>query len=993
MASPSGMSASLQRWLIVHVQEEDGVLRLRTVEEDTGPDIVRGISLPPQMRWGAGSTVRVVAAQAFNDEVLARTRWELTTLYLNIALGLERLAIEEIVEQFFTSQGASEDRLLIVRLARQAADWSRGRRFELPLRVAGLGHYADSVASAARMSHWTKTVLGEGLSVGLPGVSEGNLDILVSGLSDMAHVRSLLEGDEKLAATRLLVAFDDVGAGSSVPDISDVPMGPGRSLLVLPGSRKNQRSYLSSILEEFTHDLSLDRLAEKLHSERWPIRPILVSDPEAVEAMRMGDAVSSVVDEANRIRRGLSRGIPNDFAGGRYWVQQASAMDPDADARLTTILGTKISFSGEEHGLLPLTKVRRELAEARSVADHTANLLAHSTPEDVAALEARQVRVVDLQVQRLEFPDALSLFLKPYERLSADKSYRLLVHIGKRGANSIVVGSSPPADTGLPVIEEGKHHLFHVAFYSNDFDLSGDMMKALKLPRIGDSLPVEFIIRPKSGRSVAEARILLYYDSAPGEESSLETAYRNHLVQSFLLSARIDPFPVGSTGADVPAIQAKFDMSQTAHFANVAALQPRILSLTLNDSGEGSTHRLMLKRGGHAGAVQFTEKQMEGALAEARSVLEGLSWNKAGTGPRFDGTVDTAAQTLSPEFRAALADLVRVGSELRRLLWVDAATELKADLRMVRETANQTIQVTRLNQSYHFPWTLIYDFRTPKADAAICEGFLRLHEDGRPFSCTDCLRDCQHPDKATAYCVFGFWGTRHQIEQLVGGVTARDSILTLRPLRNGAVHLTVGLDDGMLATLPTKLRTALARRAGDWLTIAEANEDLLVILRSDETRPAILLVASHYVPEAVGNRSVPRIKLPGLNRWLRPSEIIDETADFDSWADPHPLVVLATCASGKADLCSFSDFISAFLDAGASGVVGTEAAISEGLAIRLALFFTPSILNGQKLGSLMLDFRRDLLRAGHPLGFLFTAYGSADLTAAPPDDVVEREVT
>jgi hypothetical protein len=249
-----------------------------------------------------------------------------------------------------------------------------------------------------------------------------------------------------------------------------------------------------------------------------------------------------------------------------------------------------------------------------------------------------------------------------------------------------------------------------------------------------------------------------------------------------------------------------------------------------------------------------------------------------------------------------------------------------------------------------------------------------------------------HPkDKASTNCVYGFWGTRHQVEQLVSGVTARDSVVTLAPLRTGAVHLTVGLTDGTLGALPANLLVALSKRATDWLSVATESEDLLARLRDDETRPAILFVASHCELETDGGRKTPRIQLPGSDRWLRPRQIIEDTIDNARWREPHPLVMLAACGSGSPDLGSFGDFVAAFLDAGASGVVGTEAAISEGLAARAALFITPSMLDGATLGQVMLQFRRDLLRAGDPLGFLFTAFGPADL-AAPADPALVQEL-
>jgi hypothetical protein len=120
---------------------------------------------------------------------------------------------------------------------------------------------------------------------------------------------------------------------------------------------------------------------------------------------------------------------------------------------------------------------------------------------------------------------------------------------------------------------------------------------------------------------------------------------------------------------------------------------------------------------------------------------------------------------------------------------------------------------------------------------------------------------------------------------------------------------------------------------GQPASIASPTEDLVSRLRDAQTRPAILLVASHCesTPGPIG--PIPRIQLPG---------------------------------KAPAPWSARRRFF------------------FESLAVRFAKNFTPEMREGCSQGATMLRFRRALLQQSDPLGFLFTAYGPADLATRPP---------
>jgi hypothetical protein len=99
-------------------------------------------------------------------------------------------------------------------------------------------------------------------------------------------------------------------------------------------------------------------------------------------------------------------------------------------------------------------------------------------------------------------------------------------------------------------------------------------------------------------------------------------------------------------------------------------------------------------------------------------------------------------------------------------------------------------------------------------------------------------------------------------------------------------------------------------------------------------------------------------------------------------------VVLAACESAAASVASITSFLSAFADAGASAVVGTETTVFEGLACRFAKEIATALMEApstgdpgkrQTLGEAVLQFRRRLLQDFNPLGLVFTPYGDAGL--------------
>ena len=632
------------------------------------------------------------------------------------------------------------------------------------------------------------------------------------------------------------------------------------------------------------------------------------------------------------------------------------------------------SFQHESDALLPMVQLRRQIAgERESEGELKAAVAAALDDAELRnVLLAEQRRVVDVALLQLGANNVAGRFLSQTESLVAQERYRLRVQIGDRASVSLVTGDVPPIDFLLPPPERGRSHVLHVALYTADFDLASPVLQRLELPEIGASPPIYFDVAPKSGIGTARARIAVYYDLPP-EEPNAEL--RNHLMQTFALTAAVRAS--NSAASDGSGICVELEFSLNGRFDEFATLQPRLISLALNDGSEPKSHTLAVKRGEIGLPLFFTEAMIEDSLKTIREVLEWASLDDAQKGPRFPE--DKGSE---PDFDAAIWRLAKAGRALREEVFTTVLqTPLEAALRLAATTTDQIIQAVHLALNFPFPWTILYDFKLPEAIAEapapeICRGFRRQKKDGAFYSCSECLAQCLFPDKRKAVCVYGFWGTRHQVEQLLR--TQLDKPQGLQPMGIGAVAYSVGISGVYLDKIPEELTAKLADSAQP----IEDEGNLLPMMWSDR-RPAVLLLVGHYTTKTVkGEPEGARLTLPH-SRFLTPGAVLDQReSNPKTWKDPRSVVLLAACSGGVVDIKGAKNFVSAFAGAGAGAVVGPETIIFEGLARRFAVDMCEALVNGRSsVGAAMLEFRRRLLRDFNPLGLVFTSYGFADLAA------------
>lgn len=587
----------------------------------------------------------------------------------------------------------------------------------------------------------------------------------------------------------------------------------------------------------------------------------------------------------------------------------------------------------------------------------------------------QQGRSVDIALQCRELRGSESLFMSKREKLRANGRYRVCVQIGRPFEESILVTPVPPIDLQLPPPSPGGHRL-SVVLYPFDLVCESKCLQTLTLPVQGPSKLISFdVVAPKTN-GAARMRVSLYYELPPGAAEG--EAMRNHLVQSFLIRCEVAS---EEARAQDDVLTARLEISRRPRLDRLELLQPRLVSFGMNESAP-HVHTFTTKSTGHSSSVSIAETKLQVAVEGVRKILLDSTASPGGI-PIFPATADPGDPAIVTAFDQAIRELARKGFELYFAVCSPppraTAEERKnheAVLAEIRARHDETIQIVRYDIDYVFPWPMLYDFPLPDPGAPVCKGFQR-EIDGKPISCEECLRTCAHRQADgtfDVFCAWGFWGTRHRVEQVLHGAAAAVAE-PVGPLRPGGVRLALGLGGERADRLQVELQAKL----GSVLALLPPNEKLEDTLWSDAKRPALLALLGHHDHDAKEGH---RITLPPGDRWLVQrvlmNRLLPGAVGEAEWTDPHTIVILAACGSGAVDLRELVTFVDIFARAAAAAVVGTETVIFEGLACELIeSIVLPMVREGSELGTAVLEFRRKLLRRLNPLGFVVTPYGDA----------------
>jgi hypothetical protein len=97
-----------------------------------------------------------------------------------------------------------------------------------------------------------------------------------------------------------------------------------------------------------------------------------------------------------------------------------------------------------------------------------------------------------------------------------------------------------------------------------------------------------------------------------------------------------------------------------------------------------------------------------------------------------------------------------------------------------------------------------------------------------------------------------------------------------------------------------------------------------------------------------------------------------------------PLVFLNMCESAQVLPSLSGGFIPFFIQRGARGIIGTECPMTSTFAHPFSQEFFRRFLQGQAIGQILWELRKEFLEKGNPLGLAYTLYCDADMRLKQP---------
>ncbi len=548
--------------------------------------------------------------------------------------------------------------------------------------------------------------------------------------------------------------------------------------------------------------------------------------------------------------------------------------------------------------------------------------------------------------------------IPPSEPLIHGQPYFLFIDISpeRKGLDE---EPTPFPDQALAQLWNDRESLsLDVVVASKDFSIDAPV-KQLTLPRSGASNSLQFTVKPNlfEGRGYIQ----------------VELFYRGYLLQSKQVAAVIIP----RAGAEIPeslrpAQTARITFTTTDLLTNeqLAILPERVLTVDVElDRRDGSIDFRFLDRTQGNQELAFYDTTLQPtALGEAIAGIRKQLCSTLVDG--YWGQVEGSLEQLN----TWLPKLAHAGHNLYRRLLPQNKGGLLEDEREERLQAalkpDTVIQVNPVLGKVTIPWALLYERKVkPSSQTRMCDRFA-----SHDLDCTN----CPLKDDPKIVCPHAFWGYRYSIEQLPCWARNKHSapLALVRQIPNNqplSLSFNVWRDFQLWRDHIPKLEAAGSVN----LLVAEEMIELEAVW---EEHGAALDLVYFYCHGGIEEL----LKEPYLE--LSDEKIYSNFLEcYESSWRHHPLVFLNGCATGDYGPESYVSLIDDFLNAGASGVVGTECPLMEPFAEHYAIEIFKRLFAGEPLGQAMLAVRRELLQQHlNPLGLAYSLYAAHEIALARP---------
>ena len=855
--------------------------------------------------------------------------------------------------------------------------------FKLPFNIRFAGDLAEEMITVLNEKNWFHrhaTVETHGITLktikDLASYEEDGVDILV--ISDYPTYDLLSQENHLKLKPGLVIVLANY---FRYPDHVD------RTSLFLPVySTEETRKFLEDFFYSIIHDFPLHE-SFQFAKRQLPFyaETALFASPASNHSLRISAGLESFKSEVNYYNNVVNPGKLDQFitkleTGSEFKFSKTisdafTTSMGDIPAYFNNIRDYGNNFNQETSGLVPLSYergnfknyVQPEFEQVRSRLKSIVN-----TPGMFKILRDHQERKVDVTLDFLN-PSLIYLPLQKTTALGAGKQYRLNVAIGQPSPNSLMVGNVGAIDPLLPDPDDARGHELEIVVFQKDFVLLSEASRKVYLPLLGGTEPAHFIIKAPDEKKQAELRIGIFY--------------KNNLMQAFLLQAEVRS---EEAYLQKQSVQVTMDLSNSERFTNIDEIKKRNLYIGFNSNGEGS-HTLFVKNDNVVEEIRgLSDALIDKAQQEFKTLLKQAYFDATGA-IRFSSYAEPGS-ALTEEFKTEIRKFARFGEKYVNQLFDSASEQLQDEFSQLRDKHDQEIQIGRHDPNYSFPWAVLYDYIAPpntygEEDYPICMGAPFGEHEHASYKKQKGF-GCPHNPDTHCFCIEGFWGIRHRIEQIFKNSEARDAKSAVRVTQDSKIYFTCNTEDNDAVELAKDLLTH--KPAVETVT---PEVDLMETLWDEQKRPIMLIVLGHLqtTPEK-GEPNEPRIRMFAKNKWTLSSPMPQDKFICYSvlsryyktkkrWkTEPFPIVLLINCDVAQMDVRSLNSIVTAFNSAGAGAVIGTEANITSGLAAR----FVREILNGlykQKipLGRAIQLFNQNLARSGNPLAFIFTCYGNINL--------------
>jgi hypothetical protein len=613
-------------------------------------------------------------------------------------------------------------------------------------------------------------------------------------------------------------------------------------------------------------------------------------------------------------------------------------------------------------------------------------------------------------------PDAADRTVEPDEPLQTGRSYYFWLNVGRKHKHGLGVAAP------LKVEELPEEAVLTVAIFGFENELAitpGRDIGELKIQADGSVKVQRQPVDPKSVPLSTDAeadyldRFLLFPISVPLTEGSHRVRCNIYcaqvLVQSHVLTAHVKSTPTRVPEAYSPKLD--YVLSESLRASHLASLtqEPHLLSLMVNDNGDGK-HGFRFF--GDDGTERFKDDaqidgpEIKGFLDEARQAMHRVSWGKVEPWDP-DNPVAYRYETNNFDRKKLAWDL----AFMARAGWAifDGFTShlntTQEELQALMAKPGLVQIALKLSPRVVVPAAIIYDYNWDAnsydfatTDFELCPTFSaaidKARDGGPSLEECDCFKGkcafkamseeiTSDPNRSldelpAMVCPSGFWGYRHSLGlPLTLDGTHKD----IPPVINfkDELQMVVGVstDPLFIQRDPHLDRLKLLKN----MLKFERNESVKdIVKRLKSSAPHLVYFYCHGGIRANNNR--PYLEL-GIDDRFGPESL---SAQKIKWAGPNPLVFINGCHTTSLNPEISLNFVSSFVQqSGAAGVIGTEITIFEPLASKfaeecLARFLgAPPHNESMPIGRAVRGARLELLKQGNPLGLVYIPYAVASL--------------